>query len=150
VCAPRSFYPITRLQTNYVNKATYLFLIEDDKDDVMLFRDAAYYADPKVRIDHAPSCPVAIEMLEDNLVLPDMIVLDYNLPGINGKECLKKLRSLAHLKDVPVIFFSTTDNPFTKDEMKKSGAVDFVTKPPRFADLVKFVSNLVKGVSTSF
>lgn len=131
-----------------MNKLNYLFLIEDDLEDVLLFRDAALYVDPNIKIAHAATCPAAVDALKNSLVLPDLIILDYNLPGTNGKECLQQLKSIANIKDIPVIFFSTTDCPTTKSDMIKLGAFDFFTKPMRFSELIRFVNNLVKGEVT--
>lgn len=63
------------------------------------------------------------------LLIPDIILLDINMPVIDGFEVCKLLKNEANLKDIPVIFISAFDDINHKVEAFKNGGVDYITKP---------------------
>lgn len=66
---------------------------------------------------------------------PGIILLDLNLPGIDGREVLRNIKSDANLKSIPVIIFTTSDAPNDISECYENGANSYITKP---VDLEKF------------
>ena len=60
---------------------------------------------------------------------PDLILLDINMPEMNGYEVCEQLKADAALKDIPVIFISALDQPQEKVKAFRVGGVDYVTKP---------------------
>ncbi len=60
---------------------------------------------------------------------PDLILLDVNMPEMNGYEVCEQLKADAALKEIPVIFISALDQTIDKVRAFRSGAVDYVTKP---------------------
>jgi CheY-like chemotaxis protein len=72
----------------------------------------------------------ALSLLKDPSITPDYIFLDLNMPRMDGKECLKEIRKRNHLKEIPVIIFTTSAAEKDKDEAKRLGATSFITKPP--------------------
>ena len=74
--------------------------------------------------------------------LPDLILLDLNMPRKDGREALKEIRSDLHFKNIPVVILTTSNR---KDDIEKCysmGANSFITKPVIFSDLVKVVNTL--------
>jgi len=73
--------------------------------------------------------------------LPSLILLDVDMPGMDGYETLQRLRAQPSTRDIPVIF--VTDNNDSSDEKRglELGAVDYITKPPRPAILLARVHN---------
>jgi putative two-component system response regulator len=71
-----------------------------------------------------PSAAKMFDILKN--VSPDMILLDIEMPEMDGYEAIKLLKADEKLKDIPVIFLTAKDND---SEGKKLGAADFVTKP---------------------
>lgn len=69
----------------------------------------------------------------------DLIILDLNLPGINGLVVCRRLKKNPGLKDIPVIFLTGDTNPPLMDEAFRLGAVDFLTKPYETEELKKRV-----------
>lgn len=61
--------------------------------------------------------------------LPDLILLDLNMPGMDGKEVLKKIRSDERWKKIPVIFLTADTTPQTEEECLRLGADDYISKP---------------------
>jgi CheY-like chemotaxis protein len=75
--------------------------------------------------------------------LPDVIILDVNMPGMSGIECLKKIRSTKGLDYLPVIIMSTSANPRTIDDAFASGASSYAVKPGKFDELKSIVEKIV-------
>ena len=66
---------------------------------------------------------------------PDLILLDVNMPGMNGYELCKRLKADENLKQVPVLFISGVDDPDEKVRAFRCGGVDYVTKPFRIEEV---------------
>lgn len=60
---------------------------------------------------------------------PDLIMLDINMPDLNGYEVCKRLKADEVLKDIPVLFISALDNPLDKIKAFECGGLDYITKP---------------------
>jgi len=60
---------------------------------------------------------------------PDLILLDIQMPGMNGFEVCKKLKEIDQTRDIPVIFISALDEVLDKVEAFEVGGVDYITKP---------------------
>jgi DNA-binding response OmpR family regulator len=75
-------------------------------------------------------CPSALKMFELlEHVKPDLILLDVKMPDMDGYEAIKKLKSDARFKEVPVIFLSAMSEEQNEIEGLKLGAVDYIHKP---------------------
>ena len=68
----------------------------------------------------------ALELLDT--VRPDMILLDVTMPGMDGLEVLRAIRSHPMHKDLPIIVYSARDDAETIDQAFKSGAQDYLVK----------------------
>src|ERR1017187_394595 len=75
---------------------------------------------------------------------PDLILLDINMPGMNGYEVCERLKSSARLSDIPVIFISALNA--TEDKVKgfHSGGVDYISKPFQFEEVQARVETHLK------
>jgi len=69
------------------------------------------------------------------LAPPDLILLDINMPEMNGYEVCKRLKSNAQTHSIPVIFLSALDDVFDKVQAFQVGGVDFITKPFYFEEV---------------
>ncbi|GAB4581458.1 MAG: hypothetical protein Fur0022_42050 [Anaerolineales bacterium] len=67
---------------------------------------------------------------------PDLILLDINMPGMNGYEVCKALKSDPKTRDIPVIFISALDEVTDKVKAFEVGGVDYITKPFQFAEVM--------------
>jgi two-component system response regulator RpaA len=77
--------------------------------------------------------------------LPDVIVLDYMLPDINGNAVCRSIRSEEALKDVKIIIVSGVVDPEDVDKLYEDGADDFLQKPFHTEQLVLKITELVGG-----
>jgi CheY-like chemotaxis protein len=119
-------------------------LAEDDSDDQLLFSEALKQVS-KVSILHVVSTGMQLlDLLEDNKnSLPDVIVLDVNMPGMSGIECLRIIRKTTGLDHLPVIILSTSAHPKTIEDAFTSGADSYAVKPGKFDDLKRIVDKII-------
>ena len=76
---------------------------------------------------------------------PDVIVLDYMLPDINGNAVCKSIRSDESLEDVKIIIVSGVVDPEDVDKLREDGADDFLQKPFSIEQLVNRITELVRA-----
>lgn len=120
------------------------FIVDDDSDDQDLFIEAVNEVDNTIECMSASNCEEALDLLRNRKIsLPDMIFLDLNMPRLNGKQCLVELKREAHLRDIPVIIYSTSSEKRDIEETSRLGAAHFLTKPNKFEELCKALSFVV-------
>ena len=105
------------------------FMIDDDIDDRDFFAMAVLGLNEEVELHIATDCTEAMHILKsDDIVIPDCIFLDLNMPGLNGKECLPQIKKIPRLAGVPVIIYTTSSAQKDRLETLELGASDFLTK----------------------
>ena len=117
--------------TKSISPRNIVFYADDDIDDLELVKDAfAQYSDnvEVVTVTDGSKALSYLSNLTQNDNLPCLIILDINMPIINGKEVLLRLREMGHLQSVPVVLFTTSSQPIDKSFAKKYNA-GFITKP---------------------
>jgi len=70
---------------------------------------------------------------------PAVVLLDINMPKVNGHDAMRAIRADATLRDLPVIALSTSDSPKQIAQAYAVGVNSFLTKPARFPDFVKLM-----------
>lgn len=110
-------------------------LIDDDSDDQEFFRIATRSVGFDVDLMIAESGIDALDLLDVVDVIPDCVFLDLNMPKMNGREFLKKIKSMDILKEIPVLIYSTSKEAKDKTDMILLGATQFITKPNSIAEL---------------
>ena len=70
----------------------------------------------------------ALKLLEEGKEVPNLILLDVMMPGMNGYEVCRRIKASTRFKNIPVIFKSSLNETFDKVKAFKVGAVDFITK----------------------
>lgn len=129
---------------NALKKPKTFFIVDDDADDQEIFLAAVNEVDESIKCIAVDNCEDAIEILKNNSEpLPDFIFLDLNMPRINGRQCLVELRKVAHLNNVPVIIYSTSSLKKDIEETALLGADMFLTKPSKFEELCKALTNVI-------
>lgn len=79
-----------------------------------------------------------------NRILPDLILLDLQMPGCDGRELAETIRHRDALAHVPIIFLSAERNPVRREEALSTGADDFLEKPVTASHLVDAVKKRLK------
>ncbi len=114
-----------------------ILLIDDDDDDQFIFLAALEDVAPDSACHISNNALEAFEYLRSGPEIPDMLFLDLNMPMMNGFEFLLMLKSDPMLSPMPVIIFSTSDNPEDQDRARELGALQFITKTADFEALKK-------------
>lgn len=107
-----------------------VILVDDDLDDCLYFQEALIEVnDNHTYLCFNSSAAVILYLnLEDTLV-PDILFLDLNMPGMDGKDCLKQIRTLRKYSGMPIAIYSTSDSDIDKEETLARGANIYVKKP---------------------
>jgi CheY-like chemotaxis protein len=121
-------------------------IVDDDPDDREFFTDAVnmVFADSSCLM--AVNGEDALRKLQHEISpLPDYIFLDLNMPRMDGRSCLSAMKRNSHLKNIPVIMFSTTSDPDEIEEAFKLGATHFVVKPVKLRTLCDELMTVTKN-----
>jgi CheY-like chemotaxis protein len=113
-----------------------VLLIDDDPDDREIFVSAMEIVSPVSTCIAIRSAAEAFDQLTQELVHPDIIFLDLNMPVMNGQQFLKEIKGNPGLAAIPVVVLSTSSHHGTIEVTKELGAQDFITKPDKFDQLV--------------
>jgi CheY-like chemotaxis protein len=120
-----------------------ILMADDDADDRMFFSDAVSSLPLKINLTMVKDGAKLMDRLSDtDVVLPDILFLDLNMPFKNGFQCLTEIRGDRRLKEVFVIIYSTTSNPKEVDETFNQGANLFVHKPNTFSELKRILAKV--------
>lgn len=122
-----------------------ILFVDDDMDDREILAQVLENSYPQIHADFAENGVAAIEYLtgkSKSSNLPCLIVLDLNMPVLDGKETFKKIRTELNLNSIPVIIFTSSHNPSDKSLFQSLG-IEFITKPGDFSSLNKIVGHMV-------
>ena len=127
-------------RTIYMRKQ--ILIVDDDEDDCELFIDAARLVDADLVFEKIHTSQEAIRLLKSSY-RPDFIFLDLNMPMIDGNTCLKEIRRLDSLANVPVIIYSTSKRKNDESRLRTMGADYFLTKPSSLRELCDEISHIL-------
>ena len=124
-----------------------ILMAEDDADDRILLSDAFRDSGVDVALEFVPDGVELMARLQRLLddphsKLPDLLLLDLNMPRMDGREALHAIREHAGLKHLPVIVLTTSRAQLDILASYRLGANSFVTKPNRFDDLISVLRSL--------
>ena len=120
----------------------HILLVEDNADDVALTLRSFRKQLPNARVSVAHDGAEAVQVLENDMAgdLPDLVLLDVNMPKLSGIEVLERLRSRPATRLLPVVMFSTSRDRVDLERAYALGANSYVRKPvgyERFADVLR-------------
>ncbi len=130
-----------------MNNSLYILLIEDDADDVELLRDALNNSDIEHTMQVINNGGTASVFLKTNTQLPDVIVMDLNIPKVHGMDVLREVRASAMYNNIPVIILTTSSSPEDRKKALELGANDFLIKPTTSHGLYEVASLIARAVS---
>jgi CheY-like chemotaxis protein len=119
-----------------------LIIADDDHDDQILLRETLddYEYPPEIEMV-SDGCQL-IEALQKN-PLPDLVLLDLNMPNKSGIECLLELRSSSRYDKLPIVVLSTSKDPHDIEACFNSGANLFFSKPYTFKELKSLMHSVL-------
>jgi diguanylate cyclase (GGDEF)-like protein len=114
-----------------------ILIVDDTPDNLRLLSKTLIKEGYQVR------CAVngSMALLTIQVKLPDLILLDINMPDLDGFEVCQQLKQSDLTKDIPVIFVSALDEVFDKVRAFELGAVDYICKPFQIPELLSRVNN---------
>jgi CheY-like chemotaxis protein len=119
----------------------FILLGEDDIDDQEILQEVFYETDSSLHLQFFNNGRKVISHLESSAdYLPCLIILDYNMPELNGAEILKILSHNERFTSIPKIIWSTSDAPVYKSICLEYGASDYLVKPSK----IDVLENMVK------
>ena len=124
------------------NKPIILYA-EDDFDDFESVKEALNQVNDRQLLLHAKNGQEAISFIENATVLPSLIVLDLNMPVMDGKEVLQWLKQQNEYKHIPVMVFTTSSR---EDDIKlcQKHNCTFFRKPTLYRDLLHVARAMLK------
>jgi len=126
-----------------------ILLIEDDAIEVMKLNRTISSLQLKHRIIEAKNGEEALEILNKKNNLPDIILLDLNMPKINGIEFLRILKNDDLLKYIPTIVLTTSNNHKDVLECYNIGIAGYVLKPLKYEDYVSKIERILSYWSSN-
>lgn len=127
-----------------------VLMAEDDADDRFFMED----------VFQAIHCKGELRFVEDGEALmaylhrqgkfsdpslsprPALMLLDLNMPKKDGREALLEIKSDPHLKEIPIVIWTTSNLPEDQDICMKAGAEAYITKPDNYVDLEETVKTI--------
>lgn len=129
--------------------STRIVMADDDGDDRIITRDAFK---ENFILNHLDFCDDGRDLLDylrkegrhagGTHTLPGLILLDLNMPRMDGREALKVLKSDAQLMHIPVVVLSTSDTEEDINSAYRMGASSFVTKPVSFDHFIEMTQHI--------
>jgi CheY-like chemotaxis protein len=135
--------------TNSTNNKNIVVYADDDIDDLNLVKESFSRYSKNVDLITFQDGLEALSFLRDlteTETVPCLIILDINMPGMDGKETLTHIRKFDELRNVPVIMFTTSNSIREKAYAEKHG-VGFITKPIDFQQMERITNEFIDHCS---
>ena len=121
-----------------------MLYVDDDADDQELLCVVMQKVAPELKVMLANNGLEALELLneiKETKSLPCLIVLDLNMPYLNGIQTFECIKADPQLSSIPLVVFSSGDNPSDKSLFSKEG-IAYFTKPVEFSAMEGIVSHM--------
>jgi CheY-like chemotaxis protein len=130
-------------------KKRYILWADDDPDDLSLIKDILHKNNRDYDIVEAANGKQALSCLqrakeEDNL--PCLVILDINMPVMDGKQTLATIKRTESFQELPVVVFTTSSSELDK-QFCNSFNVEMITKPPSYHKLEHSVLRMLSFCS---
>ena len=127
-------------------RAMKVLIVDDDENDVLLIQGALERSDWEfsVHTEHSGDDALSsLRRLPDPTDAIEVVLLDLRMPGKNGHETLREIRSDSWHASLPVIVLTTSDQPSDMETAFQNGAQCFVTKPATIAEYDRLVDQVL-------
>lgn len=121
-----------------------IWIVDDDEDDQYLFEIAFKTLNPPVSVRRLSDGEELLPTLNQSDSKPSLILLDLNMPLLNGFDVLQQLRANSDYKDLPVVVLTTSSHREDEAKAMALGANAFLTKPGSSGKLLMLFNQLVQ------
>ena len=129
---------------------TTILYIDDDQDDLMIFEESVNTLFPDITLFKAQSSEAGIRILNqleiEKKPFPSLIMIDMNMPKMDGRETLRHIRSVEKWQEIPVAIFTTFADLDDIEFCKRYGSA-CITKPMNFLDFNKTLQHLLNQIT---
>jgi CheY-like chemotaxis protein len=122
----------------------HICLADDDVDDHLLFSIALKEAGDSVKLTAFHNCSTLLEFLSSTTQLPEIIVLDMNMPGNESHNCLIRIKAETRTSHIPVVIWSSTVSEAIKNRAIECGAHGYIVKPSSLDGLKLEIEQILK------
>lgn len=129
-----------------MKKSIKILYVDDDADDRHLLYEAIKDVNPSAEVELAENGLKALDYLkmsnESGSAPPSLIILDLNMPFLDGKETLQQIKKDQKLENVPIVIFTSSHRPIDKALFNNLG-IEFISKPDSLLHLNKIASYML-------
>lgn len=120
-----------------------IYLVDDDQDDRFFIREAIQDSGMNVRITEVENGFDLLTLMKE-VIDPEssIIIIDMNMPKMNGLETVAAIRTDNRLAAMPIVMLSTSSNPALIQTAYLSGVTSFVTKPSTFDEFAQLAREI--------
>jgi CheY-like chemotaxis protein len=120
-----------------------VFIADDDDDDLYFVRKAVEELNAGIELKHFSNGVQLLQGLKDSVKsLPNFVLLDLNMPILDGRETLRMIRKNSGFNDLPVIIFSTSNHDHERDICFEYGASSYFSKPCNYPNYLEIMRKL--------
>ncbi|HEX6882486.1 MAG TPA: response regulator [Planctomycetota bacterium] len=120
-----------------------ILLVEDNPGDIRLVREAFDHGTRPLRLTIVHDGLEALAMLQRAHHMPDLILLDLNLPGLDGRSVLRRIKSAPETMRIPVVVLTNSDAPQDVRGAYDLHANCYLVKPPDYAGFERALRQLL-------
>lgn len=118
-----------------------VIIVDDMKINLLMYEKFFLNLNYEIHLFSNP-----LEVLDKaKTIIPDLFLLDIEMPNMDGIELCQKIKKVDYLKDIPVIFITTLDNEESMTRAFNAGAVDFINKPFKPVELKLRLASTLKS-----
>jgi len=125
---------------NTMDKSPHLLIVEDSKTQAL--RLTYQLTNQGYRVSHATTAEETLTMLGKER--PDLLLLDYHLPGMDGDELCRRLRINANTRDLPILMLTGESDDLAQQKVLESGADDYLDKNEHDEILFLHIQSLLR------
>lgn len=124
-----------------------ILLADDDAEDRAILKEAIEDISAETALQVAGNGEELLHLLDDeynkgNIAV--LIILDLNMPRLNGTQTLSRLKSNHLYKHIPVVIYSTSVNPLEKEKCMLLGAHSYITKPISYKESMETAERFLR------
>jgi CheY-like chemotaxis protein len=123
-----------------------ILLVDDDKDDQLIIKEIFSVHSSRLtvlNVDNGEQALHTLDLLRSKNILPCLIILDMNMPKMDGRQTLLAIRKKEDFNDIPIVLFSTSSNPEDMNFARAHGS-DYVVKPFSYEKMKVVVEGFIR------